>query len=119
MNCFELDCFYYDNASSMAYVLEHAIRSAPALLMQGNMYENNLLFQLRWTPRTLEILQVGVEEPLRKQKLATKWFTEVMDVCAFHGIRVITRNVKNTSLVKKLQKRGFLALGNNDYVFPF
>jgi hypothetical protein len=114
-----MDCLYYDNAPSMAYVLEHAFRTSPALLLQGSMYDNNLKFQLCWTPQTLEIIQLGVLHLKRKQKLASTWFREVMEVCSFHRIRVIARNVQNSAVEKKLLKHGFLPLGNKDYAFPF
>jgi mRNA-degrading endonuclease RelE of RelBE toxin-antitoxin system len=112
-----MDWPIYDNAQSMAHVLDHVFGLGSTLL-QGSMYDGNLLFQLHWSPSVLEIIQVGVLLPKRKQKLASQWLMEVLSICHFHRIRVIARNVQSTGVEKKLQSSGFVPLGNNDFAFP-
>jgi hypothetical protein len=101
----------------MKYVFDTLIMHSQGTLVQGSMLGNELLFQLFWTPRTLEILQFGLLPSRRKQKRGSSWLKEVLEFSHCTGTRIIARNVI-PELAQYLTFVGFQRISYNDFAFP-
>jgi hypothetical protein len=110
----------FPNVESMEGVFTEALPHVwRGVFLQGSMFDEKLMFQLYWSPSTLEIIQVGVVAQKRRTKLSTKWFEQVMHACHFYRLRVIAKNVLNPLVSEKLFKCGFKQMGEREFVFPF
>lgn len=111
-------CHSFDEIVSVSYLIECLVRSGPGFV-QGSMQGKNILFQLYWRNRTLQILQFGIVSKNRKKGLATQWMKEIMSLCIHYKVRLIVRNVQDIKIGQKLCQEKFISLGNMDFAFPF
>ena len=111
-------CHSFSELASLSYLIECLVRLGPGFI-QGSMQGNNILFQLYWRNRTLQILQFGIVSKNRKNGLAKQWMREIMSLCIHHKVRIIARNVQDIKIGQKLCEEKFISLGNMDFAFPF
>lgn len=112
-----MEVIEFPNVPLMKTVFDHLCLCPSGTLVQGSMLGNELLFQLYWTPRTLEILQFGLLPSRRKQKRGTLWLSEVLHFSHCTGTRIIAKNVI-PELVQALRSCGFQWLAHNDFAYP-